>query len=298
MIYFALYLFVSKKDILGISNLSSQISKVNSIWTVAAFTMCAIIVVLRIAGKIREGQKIIIFYVALPLIFLMGLAPIVANSFKHDDIKPYTFTIDVLNPSGLHPETSDVNITSNPTASEETVSGNWRFTILKSEIDDSSITFSAQTKDKLSSGAITIRFNSKRSSYSGTIKLNSIKGGTPTIIAKTFSLSFNNPQLKEAIEHGGLVFKENSPNYRITLSFDRNKIISNAGAGTFMLEECYPEILINGSICTTINEYPIAGTAWLNRKELIISYVNERLSALPKRYLLERSNRILSCIKN
>lgn len=286
----------------GIPDLVKVISKVNSIWTIAAFTICAILMAFKFAGKApKEGPGIKIFYTCVVLIFLIGIAPIIANFFKTED-KPYTFSIDVTDTSGVHPDISDLYFTSIPSAPSVITAGIRKFTLQKKEVDDTIITFTAQTGNKQSVGKLSINFKPEKSDYSGTITLKTIGRGPAGGAAispprrKTFSMNFDNPSIRRSIEQANFSFNTGVADYKITISYNKDRIIENSDAGTFKLEECYPEILVNDNPCTTINEYKIPGTFWVKNKGQILSYARQKLMEIPEVYISNKTQNILSCL--
>jgi hypothetical protein len=279
----------------GIPDLVKVISEVNSIWTIAAFTICAILMVFKSAGKIpKDGPGIKIFYTCVFLIFLIGVAPIIANFFKAED-RPYTFFIDVTDTSGVHPDISKLSFTSSSNTSVSTLDGIKKFTLQKKDIDDTVITFTAQTENKQSVGKLKISFKPEKSDYSGTIILKKI--GKDTLPQrKTFSMNFDNPSIRHSIEKANFSYKTGPADYKITISYNKNRIIENSDAGTFKLEECYPEILVNGNHCITVNEYKIQGTYWVKNKSQVVSYASQQLRDIPDAYLSNKAKNILSCL--
>lgn len=114
---------------------------------------------------------------------------------------------------------------------------------------------------------------------------------------KTFSADFAGADIVKTIAgKTGLMKKIGSANYRITLSYNENKIIHNADNTAYMLADCFPIIKINGIFCTEATCCKIESSEWVPNKSMVADYANTAVRASAAKCYRNHLNTIIACL--
>ena len=280
--------------------LFDQISKVNSPWSIAAFTAIVILLALRYVAKIgKEKISTPMFLVCVGLIFLIGLSPIIANIIGQRTVIPYKIITEVRDPSNLIYDAEGLSVNNSLNKPTRRVDNEWEFNFNKDDLTpDSLVTISAQTTNKLFRGDTTVRITASLN-YSATIILK--RTGVPppprdTIHKKTFSLNFASSNLLQMISsRTGLASTLKSADCKVAVSYDEHNIRPGPD-GNYMLDACYPIITINGATRAQVKCCKIDGTGWTT-KPIIINYLNEKLRGSAEQCYQDQINTIIACLK-
>ena len=286
--------------------LFDEISKVNSAWSVAAFTATALLLALKFAGVGKRSKPTTsIIILCIILMFLIGLAPIVASKIAVKPPAPYKIITEVRDSSNLIYDAADLVVYNSLKIPISRINNGWQLTVNSDELtSDSMVAITAQTANKLLFGATQVRITGSLN-YAVTIVLNRTNlrppdtgKGLPAHLPKpkTFSLNFGSTGLAEKIsKQTKLTYTAQLANYKIAVSYDPEKLTSD-GNGLYQLDECNPIITINGARCSGVQCCRIIGTGFTT-KSIIESYINDRLRASAEKCYQEQINNIIECLR-